>query len=397
MGAATFAARGFTLKSFLRQVVTGRREYIAAHNGLRGVAALLVVFYHLQFGADYRLNIETTTFFFQRSYLMVDLFFILSGFIISFTAMPDGRRMTRPESLEFLRLRLARIYPLHLFCLLYLAAFFAFVAIYRYSLGHSVDISRWGTPGLLSFLREIFLIHAWGGVHAPIWNIPSWSISAEFLAYLCFPALVAIFLCRWLDIVTGAMAVSFFVYIGLTTGDLDIVSVLSGLRCLSGFVLGMLIFKYRRSSDSISSRMVSLVQIAAVVCITMVLATDCNDVFAIPCFVVLVWSTWNDKGIVARPLASRPLQFLGKISYSVYLNHYALIQILFFFWSRSVEKYSLLEPLWMRVSWIGLVISVVLIVSTCTFRWIERPSRRVMLQITKRLAPDDIGARPRKF
>ena len=123
------------------------RRYIAAHNGLRGIAALLVIFYHLQFGADYRLGFETATNFFEQSYLMVDLFFILSGFIISFTARPDGRTMARQECRKFYRMRVARIFPLHVFCLLYLSVFFAAFAAYLTWQGQPLDQDRWGPMG----------------------------------------------------------------------------------------------------------------------------------------------------------------------------------------------------------------------------------------------------------
>jgi hypothetical protein len=54
-------------------------RHIDSHAALRGIAALLVVGYHLQFGAGYRLPIELSIPLFKRSYLLVDLFFILSG------------------------------------------------------------------------------------------------------------------------------------------------------------------------------------------------------------------------------------------------------------------------------------------------------------------------------
>ena len=61
-----------------------QRRYIKSHASLRGIAALLVVFYHIQFGEHVRLFWEVD--FFRKGYLWVDLFFILSGFVISYTA-----------------------------------------------------------------------------------------------------------------------------------------------------------------------------------------------------------------------------------------------------------------------------------------------------------------------
>ena len=164
----------------------------------------------------------------------------------------------------------------------------------------------------------------------------------------------------------------------------DIVSVLSGLRCLAGFILGMLIFKYRRLPDSMSDGLLSILQSIAVAGIVTTLATASNDAYAIPCFALLVWVTWSDRGVIANPLSSRPLQFLGKISYSVYLNHYCLIQILFFFWSRLASNLIIFEPWQSRLLWICLLIAVVLAVLSFTFRWVEQPMRHVILARTKR-------------
>ena len=355
------------------------RRYIAAHNGLRGIAALLVIFYHLQFGADYRLGFETATNFFEQSYLMVDLFFILSGFIISFTARPDGRTMTRQECRKFYRMRVARIFPLHVFCLLYLSVFFAAFAAYLTWQGQPLDQDRWGPMGAFSFLRELLLLHAWGGEHSPTWNIPSWSISAEFLAYLSFPILVALLLFRGIDMVLALLAVGFFCYIGSTTGDLDIISGLSGMRCLAGFIIGMLVFKYRGLMASLSDAQLTIIQMLSAVWAVIVLAADLNDALVIPAFTLFVASTWGDNGLLARLLSASGFQFLGKISYSIYLNHFCLIQILSFFWSR-LSPALLLDPWIIRIIWIALVVTMTLAVSIATFQWVEQPTRRYLMK-----------------
>ena len=89
---------------------------IHSHAALRGIAAMLVVAYHLQFGGGYRFAFERYTPAFTRSYLFVDLFFILSGFIISY--VNDAGRakgVSLGEMRSFMRARVARLYPLHFF------------------------------------------------------------------------------------------------------------------------------------------------------------------------------------------------------------------------------------------------------------------------------------------
>src|SRR5258708_20052461 len=84
-------------------------------DSLRGVAATLVVFFHVSWN-----NRITGFHFFQQAFLFVDLFFILSGFII---ATVYGRRIrTSPDAISFMILRFFRLYPLHFATLLFLVA-----------------------------------------------------------------------------------------------------------------------------------------------------------------------------------------------------------------------------------------------------------------------------------
>ncbi|MBO9579439.1 MAG: acyltransferase [Sphingobium sp.] len=111
-------------------------SYIKSHASLRGIAALLVVIYHMQFGTDVRLFWEVD--FFRRGYLWVDLFFILSGFVISYTAKLGNHRW--PEIKAFWQARFARIYPLHFFALTVLVGVIAVE-----TLGGRCWASNWST------------------------------------------------------------------------------------------------------------------------------------------------------------------------------------------------------------------------------------------------------------
>lgn len=101
-------------------------DQIRSHTGLRGIAALLVVLYHIHFAAP-RLPFENWSPFLSRGYLMVDLFFILSGFIISYVYnRPD---MAVMKTGNFLIKRIIRLYPLHVFCL-FLFVFFKIILFF---------------------------------------------------------------------------------------------------------------------------------------------------------------------------------------------------------------------------------------------------------------------------
>lgn len=352
---------------------------ILSHTGLRGVAALLVVMYHMQFGTDQKLAFETATPFFTRSYLWVDLFFVLSGFIISYTNLAD--RDDTPslhEVRQFFGARLARVYPLHLFCLAYLAIFL--VAIVGIALvTHRSELPtlwRIWTPGML--VAQVFLIQAWLTT-SPGWNIPSWSISAELFAYLLFPVIVAfhVWQRRLTRLILASTSLAFYGYVAFATGTLDITHGLAPMRCAAGFSLGMLVFYHRHWWASLSNPVLSAMQMLATGVIVAGLAIRCNDIVLIPAFVLMVATTFTDRGILAEALKWRPFQFLGRISYSVYLNHVPLLTIASFFWPVVAIRLGA-SPAVLRSVFIALMIGVILIFSRWTFDRIENPARQLI-------------------
>lgn len=339
----------------------------------------MVVGYHLQFGEGYRLPAEQATQIFRRSYLLVDLFFVLSGFIISYVNDAERNRpVSRAEVSSFLRARIARLYPLHLFCLSYFIL--ARVLITILQLAHHAGTDFWNPHSFVSFATQLVLLNAWFPKH-PVWNIPSWSISAEFFIYALFPVVVNLHVRAGAACKAGLLLLSlaFFTYIFSTTGSLDIVVGLAPARCAAGFFLGMLVYFYRNSIDRLPTIILSILQLGATAAICLVLAKPFADPMIIPAFVILVGSTWTDRGLLSRLLSVRPLMWLGDLSYSVYLNHVCLMAILGFFWSRTVP-HVLGEGAANRIMWIIFTYAVVIAVSHLTYNRVERPARQWLAQ-----------------
>ena len=339
-----------------RGAVTGE---IRSHTGLRGIAALLVVAYHQQFTQGYRLPIETATLLFKRSYLMVDLFFILSGFVLSYVYRD------RVDVASFWRARFARIYPLHVFALLCLTAWTVTVWVLMVSTGHDApDLGPFA-----DWLRQLLLLNAWFSSEAG-WNIPSWSISAEVFAYILFPVLAAIVTRRLIQIVAAVLILAFYLLIG---PSLDIVFGLAPFRCMAGFTLGMLLFQYRETNVPA----LSTCQVLAAACAFLVLVFGLDDRLVVPPFAALVFLTWRDEGIVARVLSARPLHWLGNISYSVYLMHFTVGAVLSFAWFR-LDTHAPIDPALSRILYLCLVFGSVLAVSHLTYKYIERPCQEAL-------------------
>jgi peptidoglycan/LPS O-acetylase OafA/YrhL len=354
---------------------------IRSHTGLRGVAAFFVVFYHLQFTHPH-LPFEDATSIFKQSYLMVDLFFILSGFIISYVY---SDQMAQGLSyISFMKKRLIRLFPLHLCCLFVLV--FGLVtqnaALDLLGKDSRPIFTQESTTALIS---QLFLLNAWFPKDGT-WNIPSWSISAEIFAYALYPTLLFMLSHRRIIGALGLLLLSLIFYgsVGYFDGSLDITSGWAPMRCLAGFALGMLVHSYRNGLLELTSGGLGALQFISFLGSIMTLSLPMNDVFAIPFFVLLVYSLWTDKGWLSELLAQRVFQYLGHISYSVYLTHVVILTLLYPTWTAIASRLTL-DPLSLRGLWIFVVLVVVLVSSHFTYHWVEEPSRR---WLTRRLVPN---------
>ena len=143
----------------------------------RYIAALGVTLYH--FERHFQPYMAHPTDVLERMNLCVDFFFVLSGFVLMHTY--GGRIGSLAAFGAFIRKRLARVYPLHF--VMTLVFIVAALAVMR--LG--IAVRNPSTLNLAAAPAHLLLVHAWGFDLPPALNFPSWSISAEFFVYLCFP------------------------------------------------------------------------------------------------------------------------------------------------------------------------------------------------------------------
>jgi peptidoglycan/LPS O-acetylase OafA/YrhL len=299
---------------------------------LRGLAALFVVAFHLQFFIP-NLHYEATIPAFLMGYLWVDFFFVLSGFIIAHVYgqwLEDGVRGFRYRS--FLYARWTRIYPLHFTVVL------AFVAFEFFQMGLHQGLGV--LPGLQAFseshavsgvFSQLFLVNSIGLHDKLMWNFASWSISAEFFAYLAFPVLFVALSRRsaavsWLafSILLGLLN-----FLALTNGGrLALHHDFGAVRCLLEFSIGILTYQAYRSQRMRQWLASDAAFIAVLGLILVGMMTYVRDVLLIPAFAALVLTTAHNEGTIARVLANRALVHLGKISYSVYMVNILLFEII---------------------------------------------------------------------
>lgn len=149
-------------------------------DGLRLIASVGIVLFHYNiYLAD---AIPYTRPYTQQFPYFVDLFFVISGIVITMVyadGVGDVRRYC-----NFLSLRLARLYPLHLVTLLFYAAIGWLV------LRGALAVLNPDRYDFHDFVPNLLLVHAWGFGDGFTFNYVSWSVSAEFFCYLTFPAIL---------------------------------------------------------------------------------------------------------------------------------------------------------------------------------------------------------------
>jgi len=311
--------------------------------------------------------------------LFVDMFFILSGFVISYSYPSDARGM-RAYS-RFMIRRIARIYPLHLLSLL----------IFVVLIGVGLERTARSTP--LDFLYNLLLLQAWGVTDHLSFNSPSWSISAEFFCYLIFPLLM-LFARKLHPLALAAIVAA--LYLVLAHGHLPIWQERSQmyganydygmLRALPSFLNGILLAILFRLSQPYRQKRVVFAGIAMFGISVLVL-----NVFAKPDLAILLFScaillTAVGESAFAEFPGARLLGRLGNTSYAIYMLHDAVLIAVF-------------KPLW---TWLGLrpdqfglfalaCCVVLTIVADRTYAYFENPARRLL----NRLA-DTAPVSPRK-
>ncbi len=350
--------------------------YITELESIRGLAALLVVVYHIP-----KWNSVLEIGLINRGYLMVDLFFVLSGFVIYTAYAEKISRWT--DLLRFQFLRFGRLYPVHVvFLSVYVIIEIAKYIAQTYFGLQSPNTHPFGQNSFGALLEQVFLVQAIGPTgHTTTFNGPAWSISVEFYTYLIF-ALVAltfrqhkglVFLCLTL----GAFAL----LVGKWTYGFE-----DFLHCIAGFFLGCLTALGISKCKVKVSPVISLLVFVATLLFLHFLPVRSYGlgIYLLSAFLVasLVLS---ESGLLKGMLSFAPIRWLGKVSYSLYMCHFAL------FWcANQVARVALHSPQVIGSDGISLpqmpvgntlilaaaTIAVALVLSALIYRFVETPFRQ---------------------
>jgi peptidoglycan/LPS O-acetylase OafA/YrhL len=353
-----------------------QQQYFPALTALRGIAALCVVLFHYSVGSFPNLHLTDTTFFVGKSYLFVDLFFALSGFILMHVygrSFADGP--SKATLGPFLRARLARLYPLHLVLL----GGFVLLELVKLAIDRTGLDAFGGSHTLTTLPGSLLLLNAAGLYDTITWNGPSWSISAEWIVGLAFPLLVPV-VARLRP--TGLLLLYVATLAGfalLSAGpqhDLDLTSDWGVPRCFLGFTGGLVL--YRVWQDGVPRWMATdAAALATAAGITLAMHLNMRGVFIVPLFGLLILCLAQNTARVGRALGTRPMIFLGEISYAIYLAQILLLDSVHLGWrlatGHEIEDagFSALQS----VGVIALMVAALLPLSILLHRRVEVPAR----------------------
>jgi peptidoglycan/LPS O-acetylase OafA/YrhL len=377
-------------------MVTGKTHRFAVLDGWRGVAALGVTAYHL--------HVYSHVFasrFVQGSYLFVDFFFVLSGFVISYAYA--GRLEQGGDIFEFALRRFGRLWPLHIGVLAFLLAVELvklFVAQHGWMQFAGAPFDPDGRNGWSSLSSNILLIQGLGIDQGLSWNTPAWSISTEFWTYLVFAAL-AWSGRRSLAIGAGACIVTGFVFVVAAGRHMDVSYDFGFFRCIFGFFSGYFVFRVWRSVAARPPRWIGALEVPALIAVVLFVTYAGNRGAAVAApflFAPVVLIFAFEAGLVSRLMRARPVGALGAWSYSIYMVH-APITDMAMWLAAAAERLShqplhgiLLDKpvialggsLALGDAIYPIYLASVLGVSALTYRMIEKPGRRLFNGIADR-------------
>jgi len=350
-------------------------DYLVGLTGLRGYAALWVVLSHTSFTdallypLGKRLGWRLADGFIRHEHLAVDLFFMLSGFVLTHVHRRDFDAAVLPrDTWRFLCLRLARIYPLHLIALCLTAVAWHFTP----------DAPTGDVP---SFVLQVLLMGSWGFTVGETWNLPGWSLSSEWLAYLVFP-LIALATAqvrkpRWQLFGVAALFGLFWFLMTKTPVHRYTFGSGASARVLIGVSIGSLL---RRLYDEPLVKRVPWTWVF-VLCLPVLwwTVTDLqghrlpDSVTPVVVLAVMLFATAHVHPNMLLVTGRLPV-YLGEISYAIYILHYPVLRTVRWF-AGDALKAAVDGPLRRVELLVFSSIALMVVVSAIAHHLIELPVR----------------------
>ena len=387
-------------------------------DGLRGVAALMVLWYHVFEGFAFAKGSVIETF--NHGHLGVDFFFLLSGFVISYAY--DDRWKSRQRSTvkslslkDFFKRRLIRLHPM--------LVMGAFIGLICFLLQGGVKWDGSSTPihwTLIAFVLTLFFIPAYPGASYDIrgnaemfpLNGPSWSLFFEYIGNILYALFIRKLSNKMLTVLVGATGILWiwFVAFDISGYDmigigwtLDVVNFFGGLlRMMFPFTLGMLmarLFSQRTTDNRRQSFFtnnifwIATIVLFALFSVPYISGEDVtsrvptlanislNGIYELFCIMVvfplIVWIAALSDSAQSK-FTLRISKFLGDLSYPLYIVHYP-VMYLFYAWLIKNQYFTLGET-WQMVI---LVLTVCIVLAYACLKLYDEPIRKKLSKLIR--------------
>lgn len=359
----------------------------------RGICALLVAVMHLPVLSHFYAEP-----FLRNSYLFVDFFFVLSGFVITFSY---GDKIVNWRSgAKFMVRRIGRIWPLHMVMLF----LFFDLEVVKYVMngwyGGAHQLPFTGETSPEALLTNTLLIHAAGIHDVNTWNKASWSISAEFIVYAGFALTLIASRSRASLMLALLAAISAVMLLDFSPQYMDTQQEFGVLRCLFGFAVGHLVYRLYRYTAAAADggpRFGTMVEAAALVLVAVFVSRAGRGpatMFAPLLFGAVVYVFACADGLFTRLLSTRFLRRLGELSFSIYMIHLFGVEMLMKVANvmEKVTGWTIKAPhvpggdqteilvfggLWAMDALTLVYLAIVVVISGFTYRMIEKPGQRL--------------------
>ena len=287
--------------------------------GIRGIAALAVVFYHFRGAWNTMIpGLHPLWALSSHGLLAVELFFMLSGFVLSYAHDLGKRRLGWSGYAAFVGNRIARVYPNHAATLLFLAMVVP--------LGRWLHLPLMGDYPWSGLPSQIAMTHRWPFLFGGQWNYPSWSISAEWFAYLfVFPVTCRLGAVRLNPgLLAALIAGSLLVWNGIILAlpqpdDLHLWAIVH-VSCeffAGAFAYGV----WRQNSALLAACRRYVAATAIAILIVLAVLPEKFENFTLFLFPILLLGLTTEKNAIGAFLARPSMLWLGRVSYALYMSH----------------------------------------------------------------------------
>lgn len=342
---------------------SSNKKYILPLTSLRFFAAFFVMLSHL----SYLKNTNLDFLFVNEGFISVTFFFILSGFILTFSYQDRflNKKTTIPQ---FYFARIARIYPIHIITFL--------ISILLFSVGHY---------SFKYYLFNITLIQSYipNKKYYFTFNYPSWSLSVEMFFYLLFPFLLKL-KNKTLFLIASVLIIIKMIILFDSHEKTHAFMYISPLFRLQDFIIGILLFRFRKNEFfEIKGFYVSLLQIISILLLFtfVMISENINisyryDIYYIFPMAFIIYSFSLSDGIIGNCISNRFIVLLGEASFSLYMIHQLVIR---FFLDIS-NKDQLLN--WKLPV---VIITISIILSVFMFQYLEIPLKNKTYKFLNKL------------